>query len=168
MGWASRAGRARVSATNPQAQAVCDRCGIWYNRVTLRFQWDWRGASLQNIQILVCPGCVDTPQQQLRSIVLPADPVPIFNPRTENFLQAETNYRTTSGQDTTDFWTGLPIPGTVQRATQTSGDLRVTQQTGEPPGGLNEQPGIDPNVEDYADAGVPLDNTDVPETGNLT
>jgi len=33
--------------------------------------------------MLVCDTCYDTPQEQLRSIVLPADPTPIVNPRPE-------------------------------------------------------------------------------------
>ena len=168
MGYASKSGRARTSPSNPQAFAVCDRCGIWYNHVDLKYQFEWRGATLQNIQILVCRPCYDTPQENVRSIILPADPVPIENPRIEYFVNAETNYRTTSGQNTTDFWTGIPVPGTVQRATQTAGDLRVTQQTGEPPGGHNTMPGTDPNAPGDASPGLPLQNTTVPKTGNLT
>ena len=53
MGYASKSGRARTSPSNPQAFAVCDRCGIWYNHVDLKYQFEWRGATLQNIQILV-------------------------------------------------------------------------------------------------------------------
>lgn len=167
MGWASKSGRARTNASNPQAFAVCDRCGIWYNHVDLKFQYEWRGATLQNIQVLICRECYDTPQENVRSIVVPADPVPIAFPRPEVFLNAETNYRTTSGQDTTDPATGIPVPGTQQRATQT-GDLRVDQQTGEPPGGKNQTPGVDPNAPGAASPGVPLDNTTVPNTGPLT
>jgi hypothetical protein len=74
---------------NPRAFAVCDRCGIWYNHDQLRFQFDWRGPSLMNLRVLVCPSCVDRAQEQLRSIVIPADPVPIQNPRTEPFVDDE-------------------------------------------------------------------------------
>ena len=42
-----------------------------------------------NKRILVCRRCLDRPQQQLRAIVIPADPVPIKNPRTEPFLADE-------------------------------------------------------------------------------
>ena len=89
MGYASKAGRARVSSTRPQAQAVCDRDGLWYNRVDLRWQYDWAGTSLINKRILVCKRCLDRPQQQLRAIIIPADPVPIQNPRTEPFVDDE-------------------------------------------------------------------------------
>ena len=167
MGYASRSGRARVSSRNPQAQAVCDRCGMWYNHVDLRWQMDWAGASLINKRILVCDPCYDEPQQQLRAIVLPADPVPIINPRAQDFVDASVDKRTTSGQNTTDFWTGIPVPGDDVRITQND-DTRVTQQTGEPPGGLNQEPGTDPNAPGNNNPGLPYDNTDVPKTGPLT
>lgn len=166
MSYASRAGRARTSAKNPQAFAVCDRCGIWYNHVNLRFQYDWRGASLQNIKLLVCNTCYDEPQSQLRAIVVPADPVPITNPRIQDFVTAETNYRTTSGQNTVDPTTGIPVPGNDTRTLQ-NGDNRVTQQTGGAPGSLNEEPGIDPNAPGANDPGLPYNNTTVPLTGPL-
>lgn len=77
MAYASRAGRARVNASSPRAQAVCQRCGIWYNHINLSWQHDYRGVSLQNLRLLVCPSCLDRPQPQLKAIVLPADPLPI-------------------------------------------------------------------------------------------
>jgi len=166
MGYASQSGRARTSARNPQAHAICDRCGFRYNHVNLRWQYDWRGASMMNIRLLVCNPCYDAPQEQLRAIVVPADPVPIVNPRIQDFVTAESNTRVTSGQNTTDPVTGLPVPAGDTRITQDD-DTRVTQQTGEPPGGLNEQPGTDPNAPGDNDPGLPYNNTTVPETGPL-
>lgn len=131
MSYASISGRARTSATNPQAHAICDRCGFRYNRVDLNWQYDWRGASLQNIRILVCNTCMDTPQEQLRAIVVPADPVPIDQPRTQDFAQAETNYQTISGPPTIDPVTGIPIPGTTTLSTQDGKNL-LTQPVGIP------------------------------------
>ncbi len=90
MAYASRSGRARTSARSPDAFFVCDRCGMWGNRSRANWQFDWRGAALQNIQLLVCKRCLDRPQEQLRAIVLPADPVPIVQPRTEPFFDDET------------------------------------------------------------------------------
>lgn len=169
MGYASQSGRARTNAKGPQAHAICDRCGFRYNHTNLRWQFDWRGASLQNIRLLVCRTCEDTAQTQLRAIVVPADPVPIQNPRVQDFVVAETNYRVTSGQDSVDPTTGIPVPGGNRRITQNNND-RVTQQTGEPPGGLNEQPGTSIDVPNEAggnDPGLPYNNTSVPETGPL-
>lgn len=167
MGYASKAGRASTSATSPQAHAICDRCGFRYNHVQLKWQFDWRGASLQNIRLLVCNTCYDTPQEQLRAIVIPADPVPILNPRTQDFVGAEQDTRTTSGQNTIDPITGIPVIKGSTRITQTY-NTRVTQQTGEPPGGLNTQPGTDPNAPGDTDPGLPYNNVTVPKTGPLT
>ena len=166
MGYASQAGRARTSARNPQAHAICDRCGFRYNHVNLRWQYDWRGASMMNIKLLVCNTCYDQPQEQLRAIVVPADPVPIVNPRIQDFVTAESNTRVTSGQNTVDPVTGIPVPGGDTRITENN-NTRVTQQTGEPPGGLNTQPGTDPNAPGDNDPGLPYNNTTVPETGPL-
>ena len=167
MAWASRSGRAFTSISSPRAFAVCDRCGFWYNHVALRWQYDYAGPSLVNLRLLVCARCEDRPQEQLRAIVIPPDPVPIANPRPENPAVSSPNYRVTSGQDTVDPVTGLTTSGAVQRATQTPGGLRVTQQTGEPPFGLNTLPGTDPNAPGGEDPGLPYGNDTVPSTGPL-
>lgn len=167
MAYASQSGRARTSSKNPRAFGVCDRCGIWYNHVDLRWQMDWAGASLINKRILVCRSCEDVPQNQLRAIVIPADPVPIMNPRVESYIEAETNYRTTSGQDTVNAATGIPVPGQTKRITQDDNN-RVTQQTGAPSGSLNQEPGTDPNAPGNSSPGLPYDNISVPKTGPLT
>ena len=44
---------------------------------------------------------------------------------------------------------------------------RVTQTTGEPPGGLNQEPGTDPNAPGNADPGLPYNFVEVPKTGPL-
>ena len=162
-------GRARVSSRNPSAFGICDRCGFLYNHNRLAWQFDWAGASLINKRILVCDTCNDVPQQQLRAIVVPADPVPIQNPRVQDYGAAASDARTTQG-NTTDPRTGLPIIGGDQRITENS-ETRVTQQTGEPPGGLNEFPGIILNQPGGGDMGsgigVPYGNESVPYTGPL-
>lgn len=159
-------GRARVSQSNPQAFGICDRCGFLYNRTDLQWQFDWAGASLINRRILVCDRCNDDQQQQLRAIVLPADPVPIVNPRPQDYVTASSNVRLTSALSSTDPTTGIPVPAGEPRATQDS-KTRSTQQTGEPPFGINETPGIDDNVNGADDPGLPYNNTEVPETGPL-
>ena len=89
-------GRARISATNPQARGVCDRCGFMYNLVDLHYQYQWAGVKLQNLMLKVCRACMDIPQIQLRAITLPPDPRPVNQPRTEyysaevpSFMQSE-------------------------------------------------------------------------------
>ena len=89
MSYASKQGRARANPAAPTAAAICDRCGFVYQHSALRWQYDWRGASLANIRLLVCNTCYDNAQQQLRAIVVPADPLPISNPRTQDFVAAE-------------------------------------------------------------------------------
>jgi hypothetical protein len=133
----------------------------------LTWQYDWAGASLINKRMLVCNTCYDVPQEQLRAIVVPADPMPIINPRVQDFVTAEQNTRVTSGQNTTDPVTGIPIINGDTRITQDD-SVRVTQQTGEPPGGLNTRPGTDPNAPGDNDPGLPYNNDTVPETGPLT
>ena len=155
MGYASRSGRARTSAKNPQAFAICDRCAIWYNHVNLRWQYDWAGASLINKRILVCNTCYDTPQSQLRAIIIPADPVPIVNPRVEPYAWDEIDRRQVSGYNTTNQSTGIPVQQGDTRVTTIDDDVpdqtRVTQQTGEAPYGTNQKPGTDPNAVTYRD-----------------
>jgi len=153
MAYASQSGRARTSATNPQAFAVCDRCAIWANHVDLRWQYDWAGASLINKRILVCSNCYDNPQEQLRAIVLPADPTPIMNARVEPYAWDEVDRRQVSGYDTTNSTTGIPVQAGPIRVTslddEATEDKRVTQQTGEAPYGTNQLPGTDPNAVTY-------------------
>jgi hypothetical protein len=75
------------------------RCGRWYNRVDLRDQLQWGGASLINLRIYVCQDCYDRPQEQLRAIALPADPIPIRYPLPEPFdYDSETDETTPFGQ----------------------------------------------------------------------
>lgn len=166
MGYASKQGRARISSRNPQAAAVCDRCGGVYNHVNLNWQYDWAGASIINKRILVCRKCMDNPQQQLRAIVLPADPMPIMNPRPEQYERAETDYRLTSLPATMNVKTGLMVPDGDTRITEND-KKRVVQQTGFANGSLNERPGTDPNAPGDNDPGLPYGNTEVPETGPI-
>jgi hypothetical protein len=82
-------GRAQIDPRHPRALAVCDRCGGLVNHDTLQWQFRWRGPRLQNIRLLVCPPCYDTPNEQERTFVLPPDPVPIANPRPKNYVVAD-------------------------------------------------------------------------------
>jgi hypothetical protein len=141
-------GRAKVSTRNPEAFAICDNCGFLYQHSELRWQLQWAGNKLVNLRQLVCRRCNDIPQTQLRAIVIPADPMPVMNPRVQNYQQASTDYRSTSGQNTVDPETGIPILGNTLRITEND-DYRVTQQTGEPPLGKNQLPGTDQNAVTY-------------------
>ena len=81
MSLASRSGRAHVNLRAPQAQAVCDFCGVRYNHPHLSWQYEWGGSKLFNTGFLTCRRCASIPQDQFRSLILPGDPRPIANPR---------------------------------------------------------------------------------------
>ena len=162
MAYASQAGRARVSPSNPQAQAVCDRCGIWYNRVNLSWQYEWRGSTLKNIRLLVCPSCLDVPQENVRAIVIPADPVPIIQPRTEDYAQDEINYHTITAPPTIDPETGIPIPGTTRLLSE-DGEALIEQDAGRPLG--LDQGAVMP-IEGVAHYRVQLNPTSVSSLGS--
>ena len=92
-------GRAHTNTSSPTAYACCDRCGMWYNRDKLYWQFDYAGIRLQNLRILVCKTCLDVPQPQKKPVVVPPDPVPVMNPRPDlyrplmPFILTDTNGR---------------------------------------------------------------------------
>lgn len=123
MAYASRAGRARTSPSRPEAHAICQRCGFRVNRVDMINQPEWRGAALLEINIFVCDRCLDVPQEQLRAIILPADPVPVLLPFPEPFQADGTNNMTLTTGSTTDPSTGLPVPAATTLQTTSGLDL---------------------------------------------
>jgi hypothetical protein len=83
----SQHGRATIDSRNPRALGVCDRCGTLYNHHQLRWQSDWRGPRIQNLQLLVCEGCYDGLQASgQRTIRLSADPLPIRDAVAEDYV----------------------------------------------------------------------------------
>ena len=74
-----------VDPANPRARAVCDRCGQHWQLGDLLWQYEWSGPRLQNLRIYVCPPCLDKPQINIKTFVIPPDPVPVYNPRTEKY-----------------------------------------------------------------------------------
>lgn len=74
-------GRATVDPSAPRAWGICDRCGFLYNLDELGDQAYWAGPTLLYKNIRICPKCTDVPQEQLRTIVLGPDPLPVYNPR---------------------------------------------------------------------------------------
>lgn len=89
--------RYSVSTTSPRARGTCDRCGFIYNHDQLCWQFEWVGPKLQNLRVLVCRECLDVPQEQLRTIIIPADPVPILNPRIEAYVSDNNPMSTIGG-----------------------------------------------------------------------
>lgn len=154
MSYASQSGRAKTSARNPRTHAICDRCGFRYNLVDLAWQVEWRGPVLQNIRLLVCRPCYDVPQENLRTIVLPADPEPVQNARVQDFVNAETDYRSLSAPTVLDPTTGIPIPNQTLRVTEDCQN-RTTMPYGAPVG-LNQNAVMPYNGGVQKAFGVPL------------
>jgi hypothetical protein len=126
-------GHANVNPNNPRAFARCDRCGFIYNHNALRFQFDFRGPQLQNLRFLVCETCYDTPQPQLKPIILTQDPTPIINARPEDYAYANTSYLAATEPTTTYQLTGIPVDNSLDIITEDGSNL-VTQPTGIPTG----------------------------------
>jgi len=90
-------GRARVNPSNPQAFAVCDRCGTFYNRIDLTTQMDWAGTRLVSKNLEVCSSCLDQPAPFKRAFTLPPDPVPVRDPRPHDRSNANDSFIATEG-----------------------------------------------------------------------
>lgn len=138
-------GRANVDPNNPRAFGRCDRCGFIYNQGSLRFQFDFRGPQLQNLRFLVCETCYDTPQAQLKPIIVTQDPTPIINARPEDYVYANSSYLAATEPTTTYQQTGIPVDNSIDLITENNVNI-VTQPIGVPTG-LN------------ADAVMPLQGT---------
>lgn len=102
-------GRARVNPNAPQAFAVCDRCGTFYNRVDLTTQMDWAGTRLVSKNLAVCSGCLDQPAPFKRAFTLPPDPVPIRDPRPMDFAEVRDNFIVTDGGERITDDTSAPL-----------------------------------------------------------
>lgn len=92
--------RAATDPSSPRAWATSDRNGMISNLENMQFQWDWAGTSLINKGILVSADELDAPQEQLRTIILPADPPALLFARPENYAIDEVsseNYTTENG-----------------------------------------------------------------------
>lgn len=97
MGSTSRTGRAVINPSAPEAVGVCDRCGNLWNLSRLRNQWQWQGTALMDTGVKVCPDCYDVPQPQLRTIILPPDPLPRLGARPEPYFLDEVSHYTLRG-----------------------------------------------------------------------
>jgi hypothetical protein len=72
---------AYASISKPEAWFFCDRCGFRKMHKDGAFQFDWRGTKLADLRILVCKPCLDDAQEQLRTIIIGPDPIPVRYPR---------------------------------------------------------------------------------------
>src|SRR5690349_2618198 len=68
--------RCPTNINHPEYVGYCQRCSTKRYFADLQFQFDFRGNALANLQILVCPECYDTPNEQLRPIITGPDGLP--------------------------------------------------------------------------------------------
>ena len=85
MAWRMHPRGAHTDPSAPRAFATCDDCGFIFNHYKLSWQFDWAGTQLINKRFLKCPRCLDVPQEQFRTIIIPPDPPPIYNARPEPY-----------------------------------------------------------------------------------
>ena len=95
MSWRPHPRNADTDPDHPRGWAADDRSGFQTNLHKLRFQMQWAGNQLINTQLLVGEDNYDKPQEQLRTLILPADPAPLFNARPENYVVDETDWLST-------------------------------------------------------------------------
>lgn len=159
-------GFALVDINNLDAFAFCDRCSQLYNHSDLRWQYDWVGSKLTNLQLLVCPRCLDEPDQQQRTLRLQPDPKPIKNPRPGNHVGDSSPARSISqGPSQIDPDTGMPInPTPILRWTERR-NSRAVQQTGSGNILTYNEPGQDALAPGSIPLSLPPQNTQIPNTG---
>lgn len=80
---------ARTNPRSPEGWSTCQRCGFIFNLVKLQGQLQWRGLQLMPINLQVCLRCLDTPQRQLGTIILPPDPPPLMGALPEPYAVDE-------------------------------------------------------------------------------
>ncbi len=86
-------GRAAIDPSAPEAVGVCDRCGQLYNLRDLRYQPVIAGTSTLITRLRVCTvTCLDELNEQERVVRVPPDPMPVSDPRVENFAVDEKNF----------------------------------------------------------------------------
>jgi|SRR5215831_7567349 len=99
MAYRPRPKKAWVDPDDPRMWATSDRSGFLSNQDDMAWQYQWAGNDLINLRILVHRDELDVPQEQLRTIILPPDPAPVFNARPEPYSMDETPTTTRKTQD---------------------------------------------------------------------
>lgn len=121
---------AEVDPDSPQAWGSCDRCGMLTNLNKLQWQYGYQGSTMpQNLRILVCERHLDPLNPQDTPIILPPDPVPVFNARPEPYLLDEASWLLTQDgeiittQDGEYFGTAIPNPSNTANTTRLASSI---------------------------------------------
>jgi hypothetical protein len=93
-----------IDEQSPFGLGICDYTGFVFNRKDLIKQMRWSGNAIVCTGFLVGRPYADIPNEQDRPPILPPDPVPLRDPRTQ---QAQINVWNTLGQQT---WNNLYTP----------------------------------------------------------
>lgn len=92
MSWRPHPRMAETDASNPRGWGTCQRCGFIGNLADFQWNMQWRGTRLMNTNLLVCVPCLDVPQRQLGTLILPPDPPSIANARPEQYAMDEAGF----------------------------------------------------------------------------
>lgn len=96
-----------VNPDDPRATGICDRTGFRFNLHKLQWQYAYQGSPIpQNTRFLIAPQYIDPLNPQFMAYILPDDPPPILNARTENYVVDETNWLTTQDNEIIDTQSG--------------------------------------------------------------
>lgn len=155
-------GHARVNPTNPRAFGICDRCGFLNNLENLGYQHEWRGSRLMNIRLRVCPRCTDRPFIFNKPIIYPPDPVPVLDPRPQNFTVANSGSPFTPPLPWPVQPLGPPIPG-PDYLTDDDGNVLTTD--GDYPLVTNDSPPQPPPTPVYVTPPLPPLPPEIEEGG---
>lgn len=123
MGYASRSGRAITNPQAPRGFGVCDHCGLWFNLHKLGYEYQWQGTKLINTRFRVCSGCKDKPNPQMKARLAPPDPLPLYDPRPENFIASRFDPTPQSGNPLTTEQN--PPPPFQPITTETDGIITI-------------------------------------------
>jgi hypothetical protein len=106
--------RCPTNPFRPEYVGFCERCGFKVYYSDLRFQHDWRGNALANLNILVHGHCEDIPNEQLRPVIIGPDSLPPRPRPTPNFYEQQS------------AGTGLTAPPSIGTQLEVLGDEALT------------------------------------------
>lgn len=134
---------------------------LW-NLNRLNYQFDWRGPKLANLRLRVCPPCTDRASIWLKPIIYPPDPVPVLDPRPQNFTIANNGSPFIPPLPWPTQPLGPPIPGPYYL---TDDDGNILYDDGGHPLVADNSPPQPPPFPVYVTPPLPPLPTDIEEGG---